>query len=136
MRVFVLDRNRKPLDPCSTGTAWKLLKRGRAAVFKRFPFTIILKDRTLEESVVHPHRLKIDPGSKITGMAVIQEESGRVVAATEVEHRGQAIRKALDSRHAIRGGHVRLATANLGSSTGPSPRVGSRPVLKVAWPTC
>src|SRR5262249_59081006 len=62
MRVFVLDQNRKPLDPCSPARARYLLAKRRAAVFRRFPFTIILKDRTAEDSAVHPHRLNIDPG--------------------------------------------------------------------------
>lgn len=104
MRVFVLDANREPLDPCPSARARILLSKGRAAVFKRFPFTIILKDRTLAESVVHPHRIKIDPGSKVTGIAIVQEETGQVVAAAEIEHRGHAIRSALESRRALRRG--------------------------------
>ena len=41
--VFVVDTNRTPLDPCHPATARKLLRDGKAAVYKRFPFTIILK---------------------------------------------------------------------------------------------
>ena len=67
-RVFVLGSDRKPLDPCHPARARKLLKQRRAAVFRRYPFTIILKDRTTAESVTHPHRLKVDPGSKTTGL--------------------------------------------------------------------
>ncbi|MBV8384847.1 MAG: HNH endonuclease [Planctomycetaceae bacterium] len=104
MQVFVLDTHRKPLDPCSPARARILLAKGRAAVFRRFPFTIILHDRKAEDSVVHEHRIKIDPGSKTTGIAVVREATGAVVAAVEVEHRGQAIRSALDSRRAIRRG--------------------------------
>ena len=44
MRVFVLDRNQKTLNPCCPARARKLLKSGRAKVFRRFPFTIILQD--------------------------------------------------------------------------------------------
>jgi len=99
-----LDNNRKPLDPCSPARARYLLKRDRAAVFHRYPFTIILKDRTVEDSIVHRHQIKIDPGSKVTGIAIVKEETGVVVAAVEVEHRGQTIKSALDSRRAIRRG--------------------------------
>ena len=102
MQVFVLDTNRKPLDQCSPRRARLLLTNQRAAVFRRFPFTIILKERTLEKSVVHGHRIKIDPGSKVTGVAVVQEGTGRVVAAAEITHRGYAIKASLDSRRAIR----------------------------------
>jgi len=34
-RVFVLDKNQQPLMPCTPGRARKLLKRGRAAVYRR-----------------------------------------------------------------------------------------------------
>ena len=102
--VFVLDKNRKPLDPCRESRARKLLDKGRAAVFRMYPFTIILKDRTLEESVVHEHRVKIDPGSKTTGVAVVRETDGQVVFAAEIQHRGQKIKAAMESRRALRRG--------------------------------
>ena len=57
-RVFVLSSDREPLDPCHPARARKLLKQGRAAVLRKYPFTIILKDRTAAKSVVHPHRVK------------------------------------------------------------------------------
>lgn len=104
MRVFVLDQNRQPLDPCHPARARELLRSGRAAVFRRYPFTIILSDRTVEESETHPHRLKIDPGSKTSGIAVVNETTGRVVFAAELTHRGQQIRDNLLSRRALRRG--------------------------------
>ncbi|MCC3475724.1 MULTISPECIES: RNA-guided endonuclease IscB [unclassified Microcoleus] len=104
MRVFVLDKNLLPLDPCHQARARELLKKGRARVFKRYPFTIVMQDRTLEESTTHPHRIKIDPGSKVTGFAVIQEETGRVTNALEITHRGQQIKDALESRRSLRRG--------------------------------
>jgi 5-methylcytosine-specific restriction endonuclease McrA len=104
MRTFVLDKNLHPLDHCHPARARKLLKKGRAKVFKRYPFTIVLQDRTAEESVTHQHRIKIDPGSKTTGIAVVQEETGRVTNALEVSHRGQQIKDSLESRRALRRG--------------------------------
>ena len=100
--VFVLSSNGQPLDPCHPARARKLLKVGRAAVWRAYPFTIRLKDRTTLESVTHTHRIKLDPGSKITGIAVVAEESGRVIWAGELTHRGQAIRDALLKRRAVR----------------------------------
>jgi hypothetical protein len=79
-----------------------LLKQGRAAVFRRFPFTIILRAPTAAGAVPRRHRLKIDPGSKTTGLAVVQEPTGQVVAAAEITHRGPKIRAALDARRALR----------------------------------
>jgi len=104
MRVFVLDKNLKPLDPCHPARARELLQKGRAKIFKRYPFTIVLQDRTVEESTTHSHRIKIDPGSKTTGIAVIQEETGRVTSALEISHRGQQIKDSLESRRSLRRG--------------------------------
>jgi 5-methylcytosine-specific restriction endonuclease McrA len=98
--VFVLDTNRQPLDPCHEARARELLNKGKAAVFRRYPFTIILKDRA--GGNVTTHRLKLDPGSKTTGIAIVQEATGRVVFAAELTHRGQGIRDALLARRASR----------------------------------
>ncbi|MBD2255136.1 RNA-guided endonuclease IscB [Nostoc parmelioides] len=104
MRVFVLDKNLQPLDPCHPARARELIKKRRAKVYRRYPFTIVMQDRVEENSTTHPHRLKIDPGSKITGISIVQEYTGRVVGAFEIHHRGQQIKNALESRRALRRG--------------------------------
>jgi len=71
-----------------------LLKAGKAAVLRRFPFVLILRDAR-PEAVGEPLRLKLDPGSKTTGLAVVNDARGEVVWAAEVTHRGQRIREAL-----------------------------------------
>lgn len=101
-RVFVLDQDGKPLDPCRPARARKLLKAGRASVFRHYPFTIILHDRALEESVVQPHRLKVDPGSRTTGLAIVQEKTGKVIWAADLHHRGEQIKRALLKRRQLR----------------------------------
>jgi 5-methylcytosine-specific restriction endonuclease McrA len=98
--VFVLDSNKQPLDPCHEARARELLKNGRAAVFRRYPFTIILRDR--DGGHVTSHRLKLDPGSKTTGLVIVQEVAGQIVWTGELTHCGQAIRNALLARRAIR----------------------------------
>jgi hypothetical protein len=80
-----------------------LLKSGKAAIYRRFPFTIILK-RAVENPQVPDLRVKLDPGSKTTGIAVVEDLSGKVVFAAELSHRGHAIKESLDSRRAIRRG--------------------------------
>jgi len=114
MAVFVLDRRKKPLMPCSEKRARILLERGRARVHRMVPFTIRLVDRLVEDSVLQQLRLKLDPGSKTTGIALVREAetvavtTGEVVRALtvlmllELKHRGQAIRDALTSRGAFR----------------------------------
>jgi len=98
-RVLVLSSNRQPLMPCHPARARELLRKGKAAVFRRQPFTIILKDRDSGE--VQDMRLKLDPGSKTTGIALVAECAKRgsvVVWAAELIHRGQMIHKALRQR--------------------------------------
>jgi len=102
-KVFVIDTNKQPLSPVHPGYARLLLAQGKAAVFRRFPFTIILKE-TEEQPVVQSLRLKLDPGSKTTGLAVINDATGDVVFAAEIEHRGTAIKHALQHRRAVRRG--------------------------------
>jgi 5-methylcytosine-specific restriction endonuclease McrA len=97
--VFVLDTNKQPLDPVPPGQARRLLKQGRAAVFRRYPFTIILKYAVINPKT-QPHQLKIDPGSKTTGLAIVQQD--KVVWGAELQHRGQQIKNDLESRRAIR----------------------------------
>lgn len=107
IRAFVLDKDRKPLMPCHAARARKLLKKGKAAVFRRFPFTIILKERTRDVSVVQNVLVKIDPGSKSTGMAVVRKDKKDVhhaLAFICLNHRGSKIRDALTSRRQLRRG--------------------------------
>src|SRR2546429_9492763 len=95
-KVFVLDTNKQPLDPVHPGHARLFLKRGRAAVWRRFPFTIILNS-TLATTQAEPLRVKLDPGSKTTGIAVLNDASGEVVFAADLNHRRHKISHALPS---------------------------------------
>lgn len=103
--AFVLDKNRKPLMPCHPARARKLLKKGRAAVFRLAPFTIILKDRTLEESDVQSVALKIAPSAKETGIAAVREDDDgkqHALALLQLKHRSERIRDALTARRNLR----------------------------------
>lgn len=99
--VFVLDTHKQPCDPVHPAAARRLLTEGKAAVWRSFPFTIILKQEAPEQEPA-PLRLKLDPGSKTTGVALLNDATGRVVWAAELTHRGQQIRNALESRRAVR----------------------------------
>lgn len=98
--IFVLDSNQKQLTPCKPSMAHKLLTANKAAVFKRYPFTIILKKTVM--ATPEPITLKIDPGSQITGIALVQKE--KVIFGAELTHRGQAIKASLESRRSLRRG--------------------------------
>jgi 5-methylcytosine-specific restriction endonuclease McrA len=102
-KVFVLDTDKRPLDPIYSAQARQLLRNKKAAVYRRFPFTIILK-KSQPDSTVQPLRLKIDPGAKFTGIALVNDSTGEIVFAAELKHRGFAIRDALTSRRQLRRG--------------------------------
>ncbi|RAM50752.1 MAG: HNH endonuclease [Hapalosiphonaceae cyanobacterium JJU2] len=100
-KVFVIDSEKRPLEPIHSAQARQLLRNKKAAVYKRFPFTLILKE-SRSEAPVHPLRLKIDPGAKHTGIALVNDRTGEVVFAGELKHRGFAIRESLTSRRQLR----------------------------------
>ncbi|MEH1929266.1 MAG: RNA-guided endonuclease IscB [Nostoc sp.] len=102
-KVLVIDQNKRPLDPIYSAQARQLLRNKKAAVYRQFPFTIILK-KSCPNPRAQPLRLKIDPGAKFTGIALVNDSSGEVVFAAELKHRGFAIRDALSSRRQLRRG--------------------------------
>ncbi len=122
--VFVLDANRKPLAPCKPGVGRSLLKAGKAKVFRRYPFTIILnkqiddKPKTLQ--------LKIDPGSLQTGFALVTQGK-EVIWAMVLTHRGQQIKDAMLRRRGIRRGRRNRGTR--GAKTSVSQPSASKRVV-------
>ncbi|MER5226497.1 RNA-guided endonuclease IscB [Streptomyces flaveus] len=112
-RVFVLSKDGQPLMPCHPARARELLGKGRAVVARQVPFTIRLKDRTLAESDVDGVQLRIDPGSKGTGLALTDEkkeasEDGATVTvrrglvSVELQHRGDQIHMCMQQRAGYR----------------------------------
>lgn len=97
--VFVLDTDKRPLSPCHPARARELLGKGKAAVFRRYPFTIILK-RSVPDAEPQECQLKLDPGSKTTGIALVQGD--KVIWGAEIEHRGGLIKKKLADRRSRR----------------------------------
>ncbi|NEQ38853.1 MAG: hypothetical protein F6K40_22315 [Okeania sp. SIO3I5] len=74
--------------------ARRLLNSGLAAVWRRFPFTLILEKAVepVEKSLI----LKIDPGSKFTGIALL--DGFQVIWMLEIQHRGSLISEKLQKR--------------------------------------
>ncbi len=100
-KVFVIDSQKRPLYPIHPAFARQLLRNKKAAVFRRFPFTLILKE-SHTEAPVEPLRVKVDPGSKVTGVALVLDATGEVVWAAEIQHRGFAIKDAMLTRRQLR----------------------------------
>ena len=95
--VFVLDTNKTPCHPIHPGQARLLLNQGKAAVFRNYPFTIILKE---ENKPTKKYRIKIDPGAKYTGLALLSNTN--IVWCAELEHRGFSISESITKRRQIR----------------------------------
>lgn len=98
--VFVLDKSKKPLDMITNAEARILLKNKQAVVDKVYPFTIRLKDNSCV-SKDRAYTVKLDPGSKHTGIAIVDDKAS-VVMLAEIEHRGHIIKRSLDKRRAVR----------------------------------
>ena len=77
-----------------------LLKNRLAVVHKIYPFTIRLKDNSavLKD---RSYSVKIDPGARTTGVAIVDNKDS-VVMLAELEHRGHVIKRNMDSRRAVR----------------------------------
>lgn len=104
MAVYVLDKQGHPLMPCSEKRARLLLERGRARVHRQMPFVIRLTDRLKSDSKAQPLSIKIDPGSKFTGLAVVRQADKLVSVQSLIElvHRGAMIKKSLLQRAGYR----------------------------------
>lgn len=75
-----------------------LLKNKQAVVHKIYPFTIRLKDNSCVGRN-KAYTVKIDPGSRTTGVAIVDDKDS-VVMLAEIEHRGHIVKKKLSSRKA------------------------------------
>lgn len=100
--VFLIDANKSPMNPVHPAHARKLMESGKAAIFRRYPMTLIMK-RVVDNIVTYQWVLKIDPGSKVTGIALVNNRD-EVIWGMELEHRGQSIKDALLKRRSLRRG--------------------------------
>jgi RRXRR protein len=146
--VMVVDAWRRPRVPIHPGRARYLLRAGHAAVWRRYPFTVMFTPtphRPHARSEASPTvqqpvppampvesapslRVKIDPGSKTTGLAIVDivvhdphdssgigGKTGRVLWAAELTHRGDQVKERLLQRrvcrHSRRQRHTRYRPA-------------------------
>ena len=98
--VLVINKQKQPCNTISAAYARILLFSKQAVIYKRIPFTIRLRN----DNAVLKNRnytIKIDPGSRTTGVAITDDKES-VVMLAEIEHRGHVIKRHLDKRRAIR----------------------------------
>ena len=98
--VFVLDKSKKPLDMITNAEARILIRKKLAVIHKIYPFTIRLRDNSCIGND-KSYTVKVDPGSRHTGIAIVDNKNS-VVMLAEIEHRGHLIKKNMDSRRAVR----------------------------------
>jgi len=93
------------------------------------PFTIRVVDRLAQDSEFQALGVKLDPGSKTTGIALVRETADKGVAVVnlfELMHRGKQISEALTARR----GHRRLRRSKLRYR---APRFLNRGNKKSGW---
>lgn len=98
--VFRISKQKKPLPMCSEAKARYLLSHGMAVVHQTYPFTIRLKEN-VEFKTPETYTLKIDPGSKQTGLALV-DSNHNVCFLAVIEHRASHIKSLLETRHGAR----------------------------------
>ena len=103
--VFVLNHDYSPLAPCSPERARKLMEGGRAAMYRLYPFAIIMKEQVTIGKMPR-YQLKIDPGASTTGIAIVRngKDGNTVIWAANLQHKGFAVAESLQKRAALRRG--------------------------------
>ena len=79
--VAVVSNTGKPLMPTKEYKARKLLKKGRAKIYKYCPFTIMIVDRS--DGYIQPIELKCDEGYVHIGISICSEK--HEYASTEIQ---------------------------------------------------
>jgi hypothetical protein len=92
-KVFVIDKEGKPLLPTHPARARKLLRTGKAKVINVVPFTIQL-ERVIEKKV-GSFTVGIDDGAKQAGIAVVNETTKEVVFHGTIQLRHDVSKKIL-----------------------------------------
>lgn len=101
--VILLDKHKKPLGFATERRVRRLCERRRAVLYRMFPAVVIVRDVDVRTLPALPrYRIKIDPGAKQDGIAIIRDDTDEIVWAMQVEHRGQSVRRNLDTRRAAR----------------------------------
>ena len=95
--VYVLNKEGKPLMPCSEAKARKLLKSKKAHIINYCPFTIQLDFNC--DNKTQDITLGVDAGSKIIGLSATTET--KELYASNVELRNDIV-KLLATRREIR----------------------------------
>ena len=101
--VILIDRNKHPVGFTTEGHLRRLCEERRAVIYRVFPTVAILKDKKAEDmDGLRTYRIKIDPGAKHTGIAIVCNETDEAVFFMQIAHRGEQIKHALTTRQQAR----------------------------------
>lgn len=100
--VCVLNKDGQPINPCHPARARKLIQQKKASRIRRFPMVIQLTHQADVTQNQYDYDVRIDPGSKTTGVAIVKNEK-EVVALGEIHHK-KGISESLKSRSDVRRG--------------------------------
>jgi len=85
--VFVLDKNRNPMNMCTYEGATEMWETGKAETLCNHPLAIIRTDDVAAKDFVHePLLLTVDYKGLKTRFYITKEISGKVTWSTEVSH--------------------------------------------------
>lgn len=93
--IFVLNKDKSVLNPTTNAKAHWLLNKGYATIYRYQPFSIRLKKQVKNPNLKN-YVLKIDPGSKTTGLSI--NYGSEVVFLANLEHRADTIKQNLQTR--------------------------------------
>lgn len=96
--LIILDKNKRPLGFVSEKRAQQLLRDGKAVVHSIKPFVIRHKTKDARTCTKFEYKIKIDPGSKETGISVIDLDNN-VYMKIIIVHRGQVVVGNIKTRH-------------------------------------
>ena len=109
-KVFVVDKKERPLMPCSPRIAKKLLKQGKARIYKHAytGFFAIKLNYIPKKHYLQHNTIGVDTGSQNIGVAVVRKDmnddkvSRSVTHLIEIKMRGNEITKNLEQRRMYR----------------------------------
>lgn len=101
--VIALDKRKRPIGFITERRCRILMEKKRAVLYRLFPTVIVLKDVDARTIPSPPsYRIKLDPGAKHTGVAIVRNDTNEHAFSMQIEHRGDAIKAGLTTRQAAR----------------------------------
>lgn len=101
--VIVLDKHKKPAGFTTEAHLRRLTEKHKAVIYRKYPCVAILTEADVRDFTdIRSFRVKIDPGAKHTGIAVVCNETDEVMLYLHVKHREETVKQNLDTRRGAR----------------------------------